>query len=90
MEELGYESSNFVGNTQTISFILMLLTLACIILATIKFFNNCCQCCNGPWAQRISTYLSERLFFADVLTLTRESYIEFLIAGFMTWRNPLY
>ena len=34
--------------------------------------------------------MKDRIYFADWLTVTRESYMEFLIAGIITWYNPQY
>jgi hypothetical protein len=63
----------------------MLLTLYCFVLAMIKFFGLCCSCCKDSWFKTASDYLTKRIFFADWLTLTRESYMEFFIAGVITW-----
>jgi hypothetical protein len=68
----------------------MLLTLYCFILAVIKFLSYCCSCCENSYFKNASEYLTKRLFFADWLTLTRESYMEFLIAGIITWKHPYY
>jgi hypothetical protein len=90
LEELGYESSNFISNTQTISFILMLLTLYCFTLGAIKIFSSCFSCCENSWISSASENLRKRLFYADWLTLTRESYMEFFIAGIIAWKHPYY
>ena len=45
LEELGYESSNFIMNTQTISLFLFILTAYILLLVMLKSCLFCCKCC---------------------------------------------
>jgi amino acid permease len=42
----------------------------------------------GPRARSWSIWLYNQLFFADFIIITIETYLEFLIAGYLAYREP--
>lgn len=71
----------------TVAFVLMLTTLKLLLFLMIRCTVNICPRLKGPRARSISTYLYNSLFFAEWIIITIETYMEFLIAGFLAMRK---
>jgi hypothetical protein len=89
LEELGYESSNFIMNTQTISMFLFFLQCYLICLVLLSLLTCVCKCIDGPYIHSAKKFLAKQLFFSGWIKLTLEANIEFLIASYLTFCNPM-
>lgn len=88
LEELGYETSNFMMNTSTIAILMLIYTVKLLIYGLLRLLVCCFPCCEGEWLRWTINGMHSSLFFADLIVLTVESYMEFMIAGYLTLRQP--
>ena len=80
---MGYGSSNFILNLGPVFIYLCLIIFLCLIfglvLRSLRKFKK---------VDKVYKWFSKKFFFNGLLRLVLEIYIEILIAGFLTIKNP--
>jgi hypothetical protein len=88
IDELGYEGTNWIPNTQTIAIIAFFLTVKLLMFGTIRLVANCCPWTKGPRCRRVSIWFYSQLFFRDFIKFTFETQLELIICGYLAFCAP--
>jgi hypothetical protein len=78
IENLGYETHNSILNLGTVAVLLTLWLLEIVVMLLLKLYVFI----TGKGKKQFN-YLYKRAFWGDIVPLTLETYLEFLIAGYL-------
>ena len=79
MKDLGYETRNTVLNLGS------LFVFVFIYFVVLAFYGILvCRGCKTKWQE----YLKKKLIYKEILLISIEGYLEFLIAGYLNWEVP--
>jgi len=85
--DIGYDSHNAVLILGTTAMILFLYVVKIMLICILKPMTHCCK--GKFYTGWLYKKLYSGLFFNDLLTILFETFIEFLIAGYMNYKYPL-
>jgi hypothetical protein len=78
IENLGYETHNSILNLGTVAVLLTFWLLEIVVMLLLKLYVFI----TGK-GKKLFDYLYKRAFWGDIVPLTLETYLEFLIAGYL-------
>ena len=88
---IGFEDRNFANNMGSVFYVMLIYFLKVALLTIMVLFRWCCcnrcgersQTCDG-----IIRKIKNSVFFNELISITIETYVEIVLAGFLTVSQP--
>ena len=90
MEDIGYESHNFVVNMKSLAIFYCFYFLQVSVFLILKALSKCRK--GKPIFPTVYNALYKVLFFGEIISILFEGYLEFLVSAYLNIINnsPLY